>query len=130
MPWKQIGLTEIIFGATDDNGLAAYYQDSDHGLAASCAAVYFQPGVADEETIVMARATAASITAFVLETRGFDGLKAVGSTGRVLSPWAALRGYWDNTPLKDVCGKDYPELYQEFLACLREDCGPLLGISE
>lgn len=41
-----------------------------------------------------------------------------------------MRGYWDNTPLKDICGMDYPELYQDFIASLREEYGEFFSDPE
>ncbi len=43
---------------------------------------------------------------------------------------AVLRGYWNNTPLKDVRGREYPKPYRDFLAHLRETYKPLLTVSE
>lgn len=41
-----------------------------------------------------------------------------------------MRGYWDNAPLKDICGMDYPELYQDFIASLREEYGEFFSDPE
>ena len=43
---------------------------------------------------------------------------------------AVLTGYWNNVPLKDTCGKDYRELYQDFLAYLRETYGQYISDSD
>lgn len=91
--WKQVGLAELIFGEPDESGLNEYYSDEAHALTASCAAVYFVEGVADEETVRAARQTAASITAFILDTGGFDALKAAQSTAEALPAWAEKLGF-------------------------------------
>ena len=92
IPWKQVGLTEIVFGTPDASGLKAYYADEAHALTASCAAVYLIPEVADEETVAAARQTAASITAYLLANGGFDALKAVQSTAGALPAWSDTVG--------------------------------------
>ena len=90
--WKQVGLAELIFGEPDESGLNEYYSDEAHALTASCAAVYFVEGVADEETVRAARQTAASVASFVLETEGFGALKEMTSTEEVLPAWAGRLG--------------------------------------
>lgn len=90
--WVQVGLAENVFGSPDASGLAEYYRDEAHALTASCAAVYFISGVADDETVKAARATAADLAAFVLETEGFSALKAIESPARVLPAWAKKLG--------------------------------------
>lgn len=90
--WKQVGLSTVIFGTPDDSGLNAYYADEAHALTASCAAVYFLPELADEKTVEAARETAAALTAFALETEGFDAFKSIASTSELLPAWSARRG--------------------------------------
>ena len=96
-PWKQVGLKAYVFGAVDESGLKAYYADEAHALTASCAAVYFLPDVAEEETVNAAVKTAASLTAFVLESEGFDAFQRVVSTAEILPAWQAALGI--ETPL-------------------------------
>ncbi len=90
--WVQVGLAENIFGTPDAGGLAEYYRGGQHALTASCAAVYFVPGPSDDETVAAARATAADMVSFVLETEGFSALKSIESTARLLPAWAARLG--------------------------------------
>ena len=92
IPWIQVGLVENVFGSPSESGLQEYYSDEAHALAASCAAVYFIDGVADEETVQAARQTAASIVSFVLETRGFGALREMTSTEDALPAWAERLG--------------------------------------
>ncbi len=103
--WKQVGLDEIVFGAPDDGGLKDYYADEAHALVASCAAVYFVHGFADEETVEAARQTAASITTHLLETGGFDALRAAADTAEILPAWAALHEIGTNFTLPDGHGQ-------------------------
>ena len=92
IPWKQVGLYELMFGAPDGGGLKEYYADEAHALTASCAAVYFLPEVAGEETAAAARQTAASMTRQVLQTGGLDELRTVVSTEALLREWTAALG--------------------------------------
>ena len=92
IPWKQVGLSEYVFGTVDESGLAEYYADEAHALTASCAAVYLLPAVADEETVAAATKTAASLTAFIIENDGFDAFKAAVNTAETLPAWAAHIG--------------------------------------
>ncbi len=88
IPWKQIGLMNYAFGTADESGLAEFYLNEAHGTAASCAAVFFEPGVADAETVAAAKKTAASITAFVIEKSGFEAFRALESTADILPEWS------------------------------------------
>lgn len=101
IPWKQVGLSELVFGTPDDSGLKAYYADEAHALAASCAAVYLLPEVSDAETITATRQTAASITAHILQNGGFDALKRAESTAETLPEWSAKIGL-DTAPALPV----------------------------
>ena len=89
IPWKQIGLCEIVFGTPFDGGLKEYYADEAHALTASCAAVYFLPEIAGEEAAEAAKQTAASMTAYLMETGGFEALRKVISTAEILPDWTA-----------------------------------------
>ena len=91
-PWKQYGLQTVLFGTLDETGLQKYYADRSHMYAASCSAVYLSPLSADDETLEMTRKTAASITAFVMESGGLDALRSVVSTSEVLADWQAHIG--------------------------------------
>lgn len=91
-PWKQYGLQTIVFGTLDETGLREYYADPSHMHSASCAAVFLSPLSADDETLEMTRRTAASITAFVMESGGLDALRGVTSTSEVLADWQAHIG--------------------------------------
>ena len=92
IPWKQVGLTQYVFGTIDESELSAYYADDAHALTASCAAVYLLPAIADEETVDAATKTAASMTAFIIENEGFDAFKAAVSTAEALPAWAVHLG--------------------------------------
>lgn len=97
VPWKQVGLKAYVFDTVDESDLIAYYADEAHALTASCAAVYFLPDVAEEETVNAAAKTAASLTAFMLESEGFDAFRRVVSTAEILPAWQAALGI--ETPL-------------------------------
>ena len=43
---------------------------------------------------------------------------------------AVLTGCWNNSPLSEVCGRDYPGLYAELIEYLREVYGPGLGLTD
>ena len=92
IPWKQAGLSEIVFGSPDESGLKEFYADEAHALTASCAAVYFLPEIAGEETAEAARKTAVSMTAYLIGKGGLDALRAVVSTAEVLPDWTAHIG--------------------------------------
>ncbi len=92
IPWKQVGLSQYVFGTTDESGLSEYYADEAHALTASCAAVYLLPDVADAETIEAAVKTAASLTAFIIENDGFDAFLAAVDTAGALPAWAEHLG--------------------------------------
>lgn len=91
-PWKQAGLQEIVFGMPDDSGLSEYYADESHALTASCAAVYFLPEVAGEETEEAVRKTAVSMTRYLLENGGMEALRETVSTAEILPAWTAQLG--------------------------------------
>ena len=92
IPWKQVGLSQYVFGTVDESGLCEYYADAAHTLTASCAAVYLLPTIADAETVDAATKTAASLTAYLIETEGFDAFKAVASTADALPAWTKHLG--------------------------------------
>ena len=92
LAWKQIGLSTVVFGNPDESGLADYYGNKAHANVASCAAVFYIPTVSDAETIAAARKTAASMTAFILETDGFDAFRSIADTAEILPAWAAHLG--------------------------------------
>ncbi len=92
IPWKQVGLCEIVFGTPDEGRLKEYYADKEHALSASCAAVYFLPEVAGEETADAARKTAVSMTRYLLENGGLEALRKIVSTAEILPQWAAELG--------------------------------------
>lgn len=123
IPWKQVGLSEYVFGTADESGLKEYYADEAHALTASCAAVYLLPAIADEETVDAAKKTAASITAFVLESDGVDALRAAESTAAILPAWAARLGI--ETPALpngfEQAGSMTAESDRKYLCILRTD---------
>lgn len=122
-PWKQVGLSEYVFGTVDESGLKEYYADEAHALTASCAAVYLLPAIADEETVDAAKKTAASITAFILENEGVDALRAAESTAAILPAWAGRLGI--ETPALpngfEQAGSMTAESDRKYLCILRTD---------
>ncbi len=104
LTWKQVGLSMIVFGDPDESGLAAYYGDKAHAYVASCAAVFYIPAVSDAQTIAAARETAASMTAFILETDGFDAFLSIADTAETLPAWAAHLGI---EPPDLIVGSEY-----------------------
>ena len=92
IPWKQIGLSQYVFGTVDESGLKTFYEDEAHALTASCADVYLSPISADEQTVSIARQTAASITAFVIGTEGLDAFFDMTDTAEALPDWSAHLG--------------------------------------
>lgn len=132
--WKQIGLSELIFGAPDDSGLAAYYRDEAHMRVASCAAVYCQDGFADAETVAAARNTAASITAYLLETGGIDALRKAVSTADALPAWAERHGIETAFTLPDGHEQAaYLTVYNDRKPghlCVLEGCGYVFTVNE
>lgn len=105
VPWKQIGLSEYVFGTVDESGLREYYADEAHAWTASCAAVYLLPEVAGEETAAAARKTAISLTAYLMEREGLDAIRTVASTAEVLPAWSAYLGL--ETPPVLPAGSEY-----------------------
>ena len=92
IPWKQVGLSRYVFGTVDESELKAYYADEAHALTASCADVYLQTIAADEQTVSVAKQTAGSIAAFVIDTEGFDAFLAMVSTAEALPAWSERLG--------------------------------------
>lgn len=91
-PWQAAGLTEYLFGAADEADLKTYYADGSHGLTASCSAIHLSPLLSDPDTIRAARATARSLTAFLIETKGFAGFRETTDPGQVLPEWSQRLG--------------------------------------
>ena len=91
-PWQAAGLQEYLFGAADEADLKTYYADGNHDLTASCSAIHLSPLLSDPDTVRAARATARSLTAFLMETMGFAGFRETADPGRVLPEWSQRLG--------------------------------------
>ena len=86
--WQIVGFCEYVFGGTpDESGLSDYYSDPAHALTASCADIYLEPVLAGEEVSSIAKKTAASLAAFIMENKGFDAFRAAVSPAEELPAW-------------------------------------------
>ncbi|MCR5611181.1 MAG: hypothetical protein K6F68_05035 [Clostridiales bacterium] len=103
-PWKQYGLSVMAFGSLDESGLKSYYGWKTNMLTASLAPVFLSPLSSKGRTLEMARNTAASITAFVMERGGLAKLRAIESTKEVLPEWQEHLGISSviELPEKDI----------------------------
>lgn len=90
--WQRVGLAELVFGEEISLRLQDYYAGGAHALTASCSAIHFSPVLSDEETVSAARATARSLTAFLLECKGFSAFREAEDTGAILPAWADSLG--------------------------------------
>lgn len=103
--WQQTGLTEYLFGEADDAGLQAYYADGAHPLTASCSALHLSSVLSDPDTVGAARATARSLTAFILARDGFDVFRALETPADILPAWAEALGISPAPVLPKNCGE-------------------------
>ena len=91
--WQRAGLAEYVFGdAPDESGLSEYYSDPAHALTASCAEIYLSPVLAGEEVSDIARKTAISLAAFIMDNGGFDAFRGAVSPAEQLPAWFAHIG--------------------------------------
>ncbi len=86
--WQRVGLTDLVFGKETSINLKDYYADSTHSLTASCSAIHLSPVLSDDETVLAARMTAKSLTAFVLENEDFSAFREYTDPGKLLPSWS------------------------------------------
>ena len=86
--WQRVGLTEFVFGEEKDIDLKDYYADSAHALTASCSAMHLSPVLSDAETVLAARQTSKSLTAFILESDDFSAFREATDPGSLLPTWS------------------------------------------
>lgn len=86
--WQIIGLIGYAFGeAPDESGLKEYYSDPSHIMTASCSPLFLEPALAGEQTAEIARKTAKSLAAFIIENSGFEAFIEARDTSGHLSGW-------------------------------------------
>ncbi|MBQ7060379.1 MAG: hypothetical protein IJM85_01210 [Clostridia bacterium] len=91
--WQGVGLADYVFNREAAGvDLNDYYSRAENALTASCSALHLSPVLADEGTLRAARATARSLTAFLLESGGFASFRAAVDPASVLGPWAERLG--------------------------------------
>lgn len=103
--WQQAGLTEYLFGEADEDSLRAWYAEGAHSLTASCSVLHLSPILSEPETVRAARATARSLTAFLLERDGLAAFRAAETTGDLLPAWAEAMGLSPAPVLPENCGE-------------------------
>ena len=86
--WQRVGLTEFVFGEEKDIDLKDYYADSAHALTASCSAMHLSPVLSDAETVLAARQTSKSLTAFILESDDFSAFREATDPRSLLPTWS------------------------------------------
>ena len=90
--WQRVGLTELVFGEEEYINLKDYYADSAHALVASCSAIHLSPVLSDAETVLAARQTSKSLTAFILESDDFSAFREATDPGQFLPDWSNSLG--------------------------------------
>ena len=90
--WQRVGLTEFVFGEETEINLKDYYADPAHALTASCSVLHLSPVLSDAETVLAARQTAKSLTAFLLENGSFSVFQKTTDPGQILSAWSDSLG--------------------------------------
>ena len=91
-PWQQAGLKDYAFGEEPALNLRDYYAEPSHALTASCSILFLSPVLSDEETVLAARATARSLTAYLLKNGGVSALREAEDPAAVLPAWAESLG--------------------------------------
>lgn len=103
--WQQAGLTEYLFGEAAEDDLRSFYADGTRALTASCSPLHLSPILSDPETVLAARATARSLTSFVLENGGTAAFRAAKTPAELLPAWAEALGVSPAPVLPENCGE-------------------------